>query len=178
MKVSTTPLPCCAGGVKAFRLKKTPQDADWLAAIRALEASALAALKRLSALERLYRDAQRAIVAEYRPGALPALLALTHHRPLLSPQSVSDQLGFSVAGASKLLERAKAAGLLVEITERRTWRLFLSPDLAAEFGFVKPKPGRPVKESPPLPASRDLAQVFDTFDQEMERINALLAKSS
>lgn len=174
VKLSATPLPCLAGGLKAFRLKKTPQDADWLAAIRSVEASALAGLERLLALERLYRNAQRAIVAEYRPGALPALLALTQHRPLLSPQAVADRMNLSVAGASKLLERAKSAGLLVEITERRTWRLFLTPDLARDFGYVKPRLGRPAKEPPLPPRDRNLAAVFDSFDNEMAEIDALL----
>lgn len=172
--LSATPLPCLAGGAKALRLKRTPDDADWLAILRSLEASATAGLARLDALERNYRDAQRALVAEYRPGALPALLALTQHRPLLSPQAVADHLDLSVAGASKLLERAKAAGLLVEITQRRTWRLFLTPDLATEFGFVSVKRGRPSKEPPPLPQSRDLAAVLDAFDSEMVEIDILL----
>lgn len=174
LKLSASALPCLAGGVKSFRLKKTPQDADWLAAIRSVEASALAGLQRLLALERLYRNAQRAIVAEYRPGALPALLALTQHRPLLSPQAVADRMNLSVAGASKLLERAKSAGLLVEITERRTWRLFLTPDLAREFGYVKPRLGRPAKEPPRPPRDHNLAAVFDAFDNEMAEIDALL----
>lgn len=81
----------------------------------------------------------------------------------------------SIAGASKLLDRAAAAGLLIEITQRRSWRQFLAPDLAVEFGYARPKRGRPAKEPPPLPAaSRDLAEVFDAFDQEMERIDRLL----
>ncbi|MCW1431971.1 hypothetical protein OLX23_22910 [Novosphingobium sp. JCM 18896] len=178
LKLASTPLPCLVGGVKAFRLKKTPQDADWLAAIRDLEAKANAGLARLDALERLYRDAQRAITAAYRPGALPALLALTQHRPLVSPQLVASDLGLSLAGASKLLERARAAELLVEITARKTWRLFLTPDLAAEFGFVAPKRGRPVKEAAPLPRDRELAAVFDAFDHEMAKIDALLARTA
>lgn len=175
MKLTASALPCLAGGVKAFRLKKTPQDADWLAAIRSIEASAAAGLARLDNLERLYRDAQRAILAEYRPGGLSALSALTHHRPLLSPQSVADLLGMSVAGASKLLSRGVDCGLLIEITERRTWRVFLAADLAVELGYATPKRGRPSKEAPALPASRDLAGVFDAFDQQMLEIDRLLA---
>lgn len=176
-EAASTPLPCLAGGSKALRLKRTPQAADWLAAIRDLEARATAGLARLDVLERSYRDAQRAIVSAYRPGALPALLALIHHRPLVSPQSVSSRLGLSVAGASKLLERAQAAGLLVEITQRRSWRLFLSPDLATDFGLVAPKRGRPPHEPPPLPPDRELADVFDAFDAEMATIDVLLSRS-
>jgi len=142
--------------------------------LRSLASAAEAGLARLHGLERGYRDAQRAIAAEYRPSALPALLALIQHRPLLSPQSVAKQLGLSIAGASKLLARAAAAGLLVEITQRRSWRLFLVPDLAVEFGYARAKRGRPTREPPALPARRDLADVFDAFDSEMARIDRLL----
>lgn len=175
--LAASPLPCLAGGAKAFRLKPQPNDDDWLAVLRALESAATLGLERLHSLERHYRDAQRAIAAEYRPGALPALLALSQHRPLLSPQSVAKGLSMSIAGASKLLDRAATAGLLIEITQRRSWRLFLTPDMAVEFGYVRRKRGRPAKEPPPLPASRDLAELFDTFDQEMERIDRLLGNA-
>lgn len=170
----TTPLPCLVGGVKAFRLKRTVGDEDWYAAMRSLEASATANLARLHELEKLHRAAQHAIVAEYRPGHLPGLAALLHHRPLLSPQSLAELLSMSVAGASKLLGRAVDCGLLVEITQRRTWRVFLSTDLAIEFGFAAPKRGRPRNVGPPPPASRELSEVFDAFDREMENIDKLL----
>lgn len=178
LRLSATPLPCLAGGAKAFRLKRRPSDADWVATIRSVESAADTGLERLHELERLYRDAQRSIISEYRSGALPALAALSCHRPLLSPQSVADTLGLSVAGASKLLERAVSTGLLVEITARRTWRIFLTTDLAILFGYATPKRGRPKKEPPPLPADRDIAAVFDAFDDEMAAIDRLLSKAN
>jgi hypothetical protein len=173
-KLAGTPLPCLAGGVKAFRLKKTLQDADWLATIRGIQDAAAAGLERLHSLEAHYHRAQRALLAEYRLGALPALLALSLHRPLLSPQAVAGLLDLSVAGASKLLDRAVAAGLLVEITQRRTWKQFLVPDLAVEFGFAAPRRGRPAKAPPPLPPNRELADLFDAFDSEIAEIDRLL----
>src|SRR3546814_19332049 len=86
MGLTATPLPCLAGGAKAFRLKRRPDENDWLAVLRALEAAARIGLERLHDLERFHRDAQRAIVAQFRPGTLPRLLALAVHQPLLSPQ--------------------------------------------------------------------------------------------
>ena len=173
--LTTTPLPCLAGGAKALRLKRMPADHDWQAAVRSVEAAAIAGLDRLDRLERLCRDAQRKIMAEYRPGMLPALAALSCHHPVLSPQSVAGALGLTLAGASKLLARAASAKLLVEITRRRSWRIFVAADLAVDFGFVAPKRGRPPKEPPPLPPRRDLAEAFVAFDQGMEPIDALLA---
>ncbi|WP_336975328.1 hypothetical protein [Sphingobium aromaticiconvertens] len=175
MGVTATPVPCLAGGAKALRMKRRPDEGDWLAVLHALEAAARIGLERLQELERHHRKAQRAIVAQFRPGALPRLLALSTHQPLLSPQSVADRLGLTVAGASKLLDRAVASQLLVEITQRRSWRLFLAPDLARVFGYVKVPRGRPRTEAPPLPPSRDLAATFDAFDAEMEAIDRLLS---
>lgn len=176
--LSGAPLPCLAGGVKAFRLKRAPDDADWLAAIKALTAAAATGLERLAALEQLYEEARRAILAEYRPGALPRLMALSHHQPLLSPQSVATHIGLTLAGASRLLERAAATGLLVEITQRRSWRLFLTRDLAVAVGFAAARRGRPRKPPPPLPPTRDLAETFAAFDDEMVRIEKLLDRTA
>lgn len=177
-RLSASALPCLGGGSKALRLKRRPDVTDWLSTVRSLEASALKGFSRLDQLERLYRAAQRAISDEYRPGALPSLVALSCHRPLLSPQSVSETLGMSIAGASKLLERTAATGLLVEITQRRTWRLFLASDLAVDFGYAAPKRGRPKAEPPPLPATGGLVAVFDAFDEEMSAIDDLLRRVS
>src|SRR3546814_19553150 len=98
--------PCLAGGAKAFRLKRKPDADDWLAVLRALERSAREGLERLHDLEKFHRNAQRAIVEAFRPGALPRLLAPTHHRPLLSPQGIADALTLGAAGASKRAGRA------------------------------------------------------------------------
>lgn len=173
-QLTAHPLPCLAGGAKAFRFRRTLPEPEWLALLRRLEKDALDGLERLNSLEATYKAAQRAIVAEYRPGRLPALLALVQHRPLLSPQGVADMLGLSVGGASKLLERGVSAGLLVEINARRSWRQFLARDLAEAYGFVDPRRGRPRKEPPPLPPSRDIASVLDAFDQEIAEIDRLL----
>src|SRR3546814_12969129 len=105
-------------------MKPRPGEADWFTVLRDLASAAAIGLERLHGLERGYRDAQRTIAAEYRPGALPRLLALSQHRPLLSPPSVADQLALSIAGATKLLDRAAPAGLLISITHRPGWRIF------------------------------------------------------
>ncbi|WP_052757542.1 hypothetical protein [Sphingobium chungbukense] len=172
--LSAVPLPCLVGGAKAFRLKRKPDGSDWLATVRSIEEAARTGLERLHDVERFHRDAQRAIVAEFRPGALPALLALAIHLPLLSPRAVSAHLEITVAGASKLMERTASAGLLIEITQRRSWRLFLPPDLAIEFGYSPTKRGRPAREAPPLPVNRALADVFADFDEQMAHIDRLL----
>ena len=174
--VSATPLPCLTAGVIAFRLKRTPADTDWATAFNALSRAAEAGIDRLDRLEQFHRRGLQTLLDEYRAGALPRLLALSQLRPLLSPQSVAETLGLSVAGASKVINRAVSAELLVEITHRKTWRQFLAPDLAVEFGFAQPKRGRPRIAPPAIPVSKDLARVLDAFDREMDDIDRMLGR--
>ncbi|MDX3911706.1 MAG: hypothetical protein QHC67_18185 [Sphingobium sp.] len=159
-------------------MKRIPTEADWLAAINGLGSAARTALARLNDLEQIYRRGLRAVACEYRPGALPSLLALLLMRPMVSPQTVADMLQFSVAGASKLIQRAVAAGMLVEITKRKTWKAFLPPDLAVHFGFASPRRGRPRLDPPALPADRNMAAALDAFDTEMAAIDRLLSSRS
>jgi hypothetical protein len=86
LKLTSAPLPCFVGGAKAFRLKRSLAEADWVAAMNALTDAARTALERLDELELQYRRGLRALLIEYRPGALPRLLALAQARPMLSPQ--------------------------------------------------------------------------------------------
>lgn len=174
--LTASPLPCLTGGVKALWLKRTPADVDWAIAFNRLSRAAEIGLERLDDLERLHRQGLKALLNAYRAGALPRLLALSLVRPLLSPQGVADALNLSVAGASKLLERAVEAGLLVEITDRRTWRQFLTADLAVQFGFAGPRRGRPSHPPPALPASREMSHVLGKFDREMADIDRLLER--
>lgn len=62
--LTASPLPCLAGGAKAFRLKPRPNDDDWLVMLRGLERAATIGLERLHSLERHYRDAQRMSAAK------------------------------------------------------------------------------------------------------------------
>lgn len=108
---------------------------------------------------------------------LPRLLALTSYGPLLSHQTVADLVGLSVAGASNLLERVDSAELLIEITQRWSWRLFLAPDLGIEFGDIRPSRGRPRAETPYCTVTRSRCHVRD-LDAEMARIDRLLSDTS
>ncbi|HEX7854972.1 MAG TPA: hypothetical protein VF503_14885 [Sphingobium sp.] len=173
--LTSAPLPCLTAGAKAFRLKRTPADTDWVGVFNALSRAAEQGIERLGELERQHRRGLQATLDAHRPGALPRLLALSALRPLLSPQAVADTLGLSVAGASKVIDRAVSQNLLVEITTRKSWRQFLTPDLAVTFGFIAPARGRPRTDVAALPVTSTLSAALEMFDQEMEAIDRLLA---
>src|SRR3546814_12852632 len=48
--LSAAPLPCLTGGVKAFRLRKTVAEPDWLSALRTLDPRARSGLAPLHPL--------------------------------------------------------------------------------------------------------------------------------
>lgn len=166
--VTQTPLPCLVGGDKAFRLAPRADEALLRRLLKAVAQAASDGTARLVAMETDRARAVAAIVAERRPGLLPRVLAFAQYAPLLSPQLVSTHLRISLSGAGKLLARAAARGLWIEVSGRRSWRTYLPPDLAIAFGFAPPQRGRPRSEPPPLLQDRNLAGIIDAFDMEMD----------
>lgn len=171
------PLPCLVAGAKAFRLRSTLSDDVLRATLKAMASAGERGVETLDMMEASHRAAMQAILAEYRPGKLPQLLALSLSVGLLSPVSVAEQLDLSIAGASKLLTRAAELGIVVEVSGRRSWKAFLQPDMAVALGLRKPALGRPRKSPPPLAPSTELATLFADFDREMAAIDARLSET-
>ena len=170
--VTHTPLPCLVVADKALRLAPRDREAIVPRYLKALARNAEAGLARLEAIEADRLRAAAVIARLHRPGALPALMALLQRRPALRPLAVARLLGLTISGAGKLLSRAAADGLVVEISGRQAWRTYLTPDLAAAFGFV----ARPIGRPPALPAAAPLEPVLAQFDLEMAAIDARLAE--
>ena len=84
---------------------------------------------------------------------------------------MSRTLGLSVSGAGKLLARAGADGLLVEISGRQAWRAYIAPDLAVAFGYAT----RPIGRPPSLPGPGSLDPVLARFDADMAAFDARLS---
>ena len=170
--VTHTPLPCLVVADKALRLAPHDRDAIVPRYLKALARNAEAGLARLEAMEADRLRGAAVIARLRRPGALPALMALLQRRPGLRPLAVAKLLGLTISGAGKLLARAAADGLVVEISGRQAWRIYLTPDLAAAFGFV----ARPIGRPPAPPAAARLEPVLAQFDLEMAAIDARLAE--
>jgi hypothetical protein len=173
--MTQSPLPCLVGGAKALRSHAPPSDDVLRGIVRSMTSVAQDALETLDVMESSYRGSARVLTAQHRPGALVRLLALSLSTPVLSPKSVAQALDFTLSGAGKLLERAEQAGMLVEISGRKAWKTYLTPDLATAFGFRHASGGRSRRELSLLPGDRALADVFEDFDREIASINERLA---
>ena len=95
--------------------------------------------------------------------------------PLQTPEAVSRRLRLTLSGAGKLLQRAAELGLVHEISRRRSWRVYMTPDLAQALGFVRPARGRPPLL--PVPAADGLDKLLDDFDREMSAWEAQFGAS-
>lgn len=170
MGVTDGVLPCLVVGDKAMRV--APRDPMILARyFRGLARSAGDGLSILNAMEQDRLRAALALGGERRPGKLAALAARFLVHPVLTPKATARLFDISLSGAGKLLERATELGLCREVSGRRSWRLYLPPDLAVRFGFVTPSRGRP--PAPPRPTTA-LDASLASFDAEMARFDELL----
>lgn len=100
-----------------------------------------------------------------RPGALRELLAMLQVAPLQTPKAVSRNRGLTLSGAGKLLQRAAQLGLVKEVSDRRSWRLQMTPDLAVALSFEAPPRGRPPR--PPVVPAMQSASLLSASDSEM-----------
>lgn len=174
--LTESPLPCLVGGAKALRGRSQPSGDLIRGIVRFLASAAVKALDTLDAMEMAYRASGRALLDQHRPGALVRLFALSLSAPVLSPKSAADALSLTLSGSGKLLERAAEVGMLIEVTGRKAWKTFLTPDLAIAFGFRAAGASRTRKLPTLLPGDRALADVFDAFDQEIAAIDATLGR--
>jgi hypothetical protein len=173
--LTLSPLPCLVAGSKSFRLAASVPGETIRATCKALAIAAQRGLEMLDELERGHRAALRAVQAEYRAGKLVDLLALGLAMGMLSPAGVAKALDISIAGAGKLLDRAAGLGLIVEVSGRRSWKAYVTPDLAVAFGFRRPATGRPRKEIGPSIADASLSGTLAEFDRAMAEIDARLS---
>ena len=169
--VTNAPRVALVCGDKAWRFSPRDRTAIVARFLRQLRKAADDGMGQLLALERFQAQAAQAIAAELRPGSLRPMLSLCLERPLQTPLGVSQELGLSIAGAGKLLARAARLGLLQEISQRDSWKIYVTADLAVRYGFAALKRGRP----PALPASQEpLSNFLKAFDQDVAQIDRLL----
>lgn len=156
-------LPCLVAGDR--RLVHAPGDrAARRRLIDEIANQAEAGLAALDGLERSRAVALDAIAAEHRPGALSRLLPLMLAAPVQTPEGVARQLGLTLSGAGKLLDRAARLGFAAEISGRRSWRIYAARDVAVQLGLVDAPRGRP----PMLGGPGDgIGEVVAAFDREM-----------
>lgn len=167
--ITTAPLPCLVAGDRAMRTGRRDWSAMARRMIGGLEGAAEAGLKSLRMLEAEVRRSATVVRRQRRAGALAPLAALLLRVPALTPTLVARRFGLGLSGAGKLLARAAEEELVVEVSGRRSWRVYAAPDIAASFGFVSPRRGRPPRLMGAAPDG-GLDALLASFDAEMALI--------
>ncbi|MEG3162864.1 hypothetical protein U1763_20375 [Sphingomonas sp. LB2R24] len=178
--LTEAPLPCLVAGDR--QLLNASRERDRGAAVRrilrSLEAAAIAGRQSLKAIEDARAVSIVALVRERRPSSLARLATLLMVAPVQSPEAVARRLKLTLSGAGKLLARAAAVGLVVEVSGRLAWRVYVVPDLAITLGFVAAPKGRPaLRPGLPLP-DRDLADILAQFDSELAAFDSRFPSAS
>lgn len=174
MRLTREMLPGLVVGDKAWRLAPRDHKAITPRFLKHVAEAAEDGMTQLDALEADRRRAAAALDRERRPGALLPLAARLQHMPVTSPLAAASMFGLSISGAGKLLTRAATLGLVTEISDRRSWRIYLTPDLAVRFGYLQPRRGRP-----PSPPDRDdvtLDSLLARFDAEVAAFDATVQR--
>lgn len=173
MGITFAPLPCLVVGDAGQRLVSDLRPALLKRLLKQFTRSADHGLVVLDRLEKYVQRGAAALSLERRPGKLADLVRLSLAHPLLAGRNVAAQLGLTISGAGKLLERASSLGMLVEISGRTTWRAYVSADLAVTLGLVAPLRGRPRLAATD---AKPVREILASFDDEMYAISAKLTK--
>ncbi|SMD09470.1 hypothetical protein SAMN06272759_1423 [Novosphingobium sp. B1] len=173
MGITVAPLPCLVVGDAGQRLASDLRPALLKRLLKQFTRSADHGLVVVDRLERYVQRGAAALSLERRPGKLADLVRLSLAHPLLAGRNVAAQLGLTISGAGKLLERASSLGMLVEVSGRTTWRAYVSADLAVTLGLVAPVRGRPRLAATD---AKPVREILASFDDEMHAISAKLTK--
>lgn len=174
MKLTASPLPCLVVGDLALRTLHGPRERQLKRLLKALSRSAADGLERLGRLEAWRLSLAAALAEERRPGLMPDLGKLALSRPFVTARLIADTFDITLSGAGKLLTRAASHRLLVEVSGRASWRLYVTPDVGIALGLLSPPRGRP--PSPPR-RTESLKAVLAEFDRQMDDIDTLLERA-
>lgn len=175
MGLTATPLPCLVIGDASLRTLYGARERQLKRLLKAVQSSAAEGLERLERLEAWRLECAAVLAREHRPGLLAQLGKLALVQPFMSARLTADTFGITLSGAGKLLMRAASKGLLIEVSGRASWRLYVTPDVGIALGMVAPPRGRP--PSPPQHTEK-LDAALAEFDREMDEIDALLARGA
>lgn len=172
MGVTQSPLPSLTCGNKALRYGTLQAGPQCLRLLGHMTRAADRSLDTLEMIEADRRRATAAIAGLHRPGQLSTLAAALLHHPVTSPDRVAETLGLTLSGAGKLLERAAKAGLVREVSGRRSWRVYAAPDVAVGLGLALARRGRPRKAIESTAAPKEVEDIVARFDREMAEFDA------
>lgn len=143
-----TPLPLpCLNGVDAIR--RAEPGGNWLAAfLGGMARQAEEGEESLVALLHRWRGWRRRVGDRRRDARIRRAVDAVAAEGVIGPARLAARLRCATSAATDLLEELQRLEIAVEITRRRSHRIFVAEDLAPMLGEVAPRAA-----SPPLPAA-------------------------
>ncbi len=180
-----SPLAWLSGGLRgaAENVATYPPGAWAARSLRGIGKAASAGVRDLEGLTRLWRSWHAKLGPRRRNSRLADVVDLVIAHPIQSPRQVARVLGFSLRGASKLLDELRELGILVAPLSRRSWRFLVAADLAGiqEQLHWKPRSVSVPEASPgpsPAHALAKSAQPPAAFpDAQVSALRAIMAES-
>lgn len=170
--LSPAPLGALARPSGRVRLAETPWVEE---SLERLADAADGARRELAALALAVAEWRQRLGPRRRHSRMDALVREVASMLVVTPTSAARRLGLSLRGASTMLEELAALGIVVEVTGRKSWKIFVPGDLVVAV------PGERVqrhKEQPAAPAARspDLEPLLVEAESAMSRVQAAMAR--
>lgn len=175
-----TPLPLpCLNGVEAIR--RAEPGGNWLTAfLGGMARQAEEGEESLVALLHRWRGWRRRVGDRRRDARIRRAVDAVAAEGVIGPARLAARLRCATSAATDLLEELQRLEIAVEITRRRSHRIFVAEDLAPMLGEVAPRaaslplPAASPKEAPPMSPEPDRwvepAEGVDDALANLERI--------
>ncbi|NVO29144.1 hypothetical protein HJ526_17100 [Donghicola sp. C2-DW-16] len=193
MSARWTFLPATALTQGRFRSWSPMQPHGVRDLIEGLRAEQSRTLGAIPLLERWVTMATGYAAGKHGKSRLKDLVTLATYSPILTVSMIREGLGLKQRAAFNLVDEAEAAGILTQITARKTYRIWAVPSLADRIRS-RPMPGargaamarepQRTEQGPQVTAASAAhdkeavaereAQLLSTLDAALERVDALL----
>ena len=148
-----TPLPLpCLNGAEAIR-RATPGGVWLVDFLDGLAQQAERGEASLIALLHRWRGWRRRVGDRRRDARIRRAIDAVAAEGVIGPARLAARLRCATSAATDLLEELQRLEITVEITRRRTHRVFVAEDLAPMLGEVAPQPRHPLPERAPALAA-------------------------
>ncbi|MBP2307425.1 hypothetical protein GBZ48_28705 [Azospirillum melinis] len=131
------PLPCLNGGAA---IRRAEPDGNWLVAfLDGIARQAEEGEEGLVALQHRWRGWRRRVGDRRSDARIRRAVDAVAAEGVIGPARLAARLRCATSAATDLLEELQRLEIAVEITRRRTHRVFVAEDLAAMLGEVAPR---------------------------------------
>lgn len=168
-----TPLPLpCLNGVEAIRRAEPGGSwlsGNWLAAfLDGMARQAEEGEENLVALLHRWRGWRRRIGDRRSDARIRRAVDAVAAEGVMSPARLAARLRCATSAATDLLEELQRLEIAVEITRRRTHRVFVAEDLASMLDEVAPRAATTAPSPPPSPSPKGPSPMSSETDRWVE----------